>query len=174
MIWRGPAAGGGAWNRTDVSASLKNEAEVLALALQIGAVSVSDVVAWADAVIAAEEHPHWSLCELATMSASYEPDVVHALREVPGVVDEAWVRGELVHRLAEGLAEDHTRADRIASALYQLAVANALPEGELLSLAWWAWDALDLADQRIVEDTRDQVVAKMIVALNDAASKSRR
>ncbi len=155
-----------------MSDHLKNEAEVLAAALEVGAVSVSDVVAWADAVIAAEEHPHWSVCELAMMGASYDPDVVHGLREVPGVADEVWVRDELVRRLAQGLAEDHTRAERIASALYQLALANKLPEGALLSLAWWAWDALDLADQRMVQETRDEVVAKMLAGLNDAALKS--
>jgi hypothetical protein len=37
--------------------NLRNQAEVLAVALEIGAASVSDAVAWADAVIAAEEHP---------------------------------------------------------------------------------------------------------------------
>jgi hypothetical protein len=153
---------------------LKNEAEVLAVALEVGAASVSDVVAWADAVIATEEHPHWSVCDLATMGASYDPEVVHALREVPGLVDQEWVRDELVRRLAQGLAEHHTRADRIASALYQLALANKLPEGELRSLAWWAWDALDLAEQRTIEETRDQVVAEMIAALSNAASKSQR
>lgn len=157
-----------------MSDDLKNQAEALAVALEIGVSSVRDVVAWADAVIETEEHPHWSVCELATMGSRYEPDVVHALRDVPGVVDKAWVRDELVRRLAQGLAEDRTRADRIASALYQLALKNELPQGDLLSLAWWAWDGLDLADQRLVEETRDQVIDKMLVALKDAASKSRR
>lgn len=154
--------------------TLKNEAEVFAVALEVGAVSVGDIVEWADAVIEKQEHPHWSICELATMGASYEPDVVHALREVPGTADGVWVRSELVRRLAQGLAEDASRADRIASALYQLALAGQLPEGPLLSLAWWAWDALDLADQRMVEETREDVIAKMVVALNEAASLSRR
>ena len=165
-----------------MSDNLRNEAEVLAAALEVDAGSVSEVVAWAEAVIAAEEHPHFSVCELATMEASFEPDVVHALREVPGVVDETWVRAEFVRRLAQGfaqgfaqaLAEDHRRADRIAEALNQLALADELPEGELLSLAWWASDALDLADQGDIEETRDQVIAKMLVWLNDAAAKSRR
>jgi len=154
-----------------VLASVKNQAEVLAMALEYGAVSVSEVVDWADAVIAAEEHPHWSICELATAGARHERDVVQALREVPGTVDERWVRNELVRRLARGLAEDRTRADRIASALYESALANELPEGDLLSLAWWALDELHLADARIVEETREQVIDELLVALNEAASK---
>lgn len=153
-----------------MSDSLKNDAEVLAVALEIGAASVADVVAWADARIALEDHPHWSVCELATMGASYEPDVARALREVPGVVDATRVRDELVRRLARALVEDRSRADRIASALYQLALANELPDEGLRAVAWWAWDALDLADQGLVQETRDQVVDAMLAALNAAAS----
>jgi hypothetical protein len=64
----------------DMSNSLKHQAQALALALEIGAVSVSDVGAWAVAVMAVWVHPHWAVCELATMGASDEPEVVHALR----------------------------------------------------------------------------------------------
>lgn len=113
------------------------------------------------------------MCELATMGASYEPDVARALREVPGIVDETRVRDELVRRLARSLVEDRTRADRIASALYQLALANELPDENLRAVAWWAWDALDLADQRMVQETRDQIADSMLVALNEVASRSR-
>lgn len=118
-----------------MSDDLKNEAEVLAVALEIGAVSIADVVEWADARIAMEDHPHWSVCELATLGASYEPDVARALREVPGIVDETRVRDGLVRRLARSLLEDRTRADRIASALYQLALANELPDENLRAVA---------------------------------------
>jgi hypothetical protein len=96
-----------------VSGDLNNEAEVLAVSLEIGAVSVADVVEWADARVAIEDHPHWSVCEVATMGASYEPDVARALREVPGVVDETRVRHELVCRLARALVEDRTRGSEL-------------------------------------------------------------
>ena len=155
-----------------MSNTQKNQAQVLAVALDIGAASVSDVVAWADAVIAVEEHPHWAVCELATMGASYEPDVVRALRDVPGVVDDQWVRGEVLRRLGQGLAQDRSRADRVASALFGLAMANELPEGELASLARWASDALGLADQRIIEQTREEVIDEMLAVLNTAAAKT--
>ncbi len=151
-----------------VSDDVKNEAEVLAWALEVGAASVGDVVAWADAIIEAEEHPHWSVCELATMGARDEREVASALREVLGVVDERWVRDELPRRLARALAEDPWRADRIAQRLYMLAMEGALPEGELRSLALWSWDALDLAEQRITQETREDVIAAMVAALHDA------
>ncbi len=154
--------------------TLKNEAEVLAVALEVGAASVGDVVDWADAVIEKQEHPHWSICELATMGSSYEPDVVRALREVPGTADGVWVRSELLRRLEEELTEDASRADRIASALYRLALAYELPEESLHSLAWWAWHALDLADQRMIEETSEEIVAIMVQILREAASMSGR
>lgn len=157
-----------------MSTNLRNRAEALAVGLEIGSTSVDDVVAWADSVIAAEEHPHWSLCEIATMGKSYEPDVARALREVPGELDEAWVRQEVIRQLARGLAEDRSRADKIASALYNLAMAEELPDEELRSIAWWAWDALSLADDGIVEETRDQVVDKMLDALRTAVSAADR
>lgn len=56
--------------------------------------------------------PDWSVCELATMGASYEPDVGMPLRHVPGVVDETRVRDELMRQLARPLVEDRTLADR--------------------------------------------------------------
>src|SRR5690606_6908280 len=138
--------------------NVKSRAEALAVALEVGAAGVDDVVAWAEGVIDAEVHPHWSVCELATMSRSYEPDVIRALREVPGEPDEAWVRKEVIRQLHRGLAEDRSRADQIASVLYDLAMAEELPDEALRSVAWWAWDALSLADDRLVEETRDQVI----------------
>lgn len=57
-----------------------------------------------------------------------------------------------MRRVAQALAEDRSRADSIASALYQLALANELPDEGLRAVAWWAWDALDLADQGLIQD----------------------
>lgn len=153
-----------------MSTNFRNRAEAMAVGLEIGSVGVDDVVAWADSVIASEAEPHWSVCELATMGRSYEPDVVQALREVPGELDDTWVRHEVIRQLARGLAQDRTRADKIAQALYNLAMAEELPDDELRSVAWWAWDALSVADDGIVEETRDQVIDKMLDALQEAAS----
>ena len=80
---------------------------------------------------------------------------------------------ELVERLGRALAQDHGRADRIASSLYQLALAGHLPEGEVLSLASRAWDAMDFADQGITEETREQVIARMLATLSPFAEATR-
>ena len=102
------------------------------------------------------------------MEKAYEPDVVRARREVPGELAEAWVRQEVVRRTACELAENRSRADRIASALFTLAMANDLPGEQLHSVAMWAWDAPSLADDGYLEQTRDQVIDRMLDALRKA------
>ncbi len=147
----------------------RTEAEVLARAIEIGALSVADAVEWADRVVEGEDHPHWTVCEVAMSGRKYEPDVVAALREVPGSVDEGEVRRGVVRILADGLERDRRRADQIARSLYQLALSDEVDGDGLRSIAWWAWDGLDLADARIVQQTREQVIDEMIAALREAA-----
>jgi hypothetical protein len=147
----------------------RTEAEVLALAIEIGALSVTDAVAWADNVIEREEHPDGSICEVAMSARKYEPDVVAALRKVPGKLDDGEVRRRLIHVLADGLEHHRRRADQIARSLYQLALTNQVDSERLRNIAWWAWDGLDLADARMVEQTREHVIDEMIAALREAA-----
>lgn len=70
-------------------------------------------------------------------------------------------------------SNDRKHADRVASALYKLALREWIPEGELQSIAWWAEDALDLSDQGYVTETRDQVIDRMLIVLDEAASSTR-
>lgn len=156
-----------------MSQNVKNEAEALAVALDFDAIGGAEVTEWADSVIEREEHPHWSICELATMDTRDWADLVRALREVPGTADKRAMQVELVRRLARALAEDHGRADRIAVSLYRLALAGHLPEGEVQSLASWAWDAMHLADQGIADETYEQVVARMLATLLPFAEGAR-
>jgi hypothetical protein len=150
-------------------ASSRSQAEALAVGLELGAVSVADVVAWADAMIVDTPCPHWTICELAMMSTKYEQDVIGALREIPGTYDSDWVRAEVVRALARGLAADRGRADQIACALYAIADWDALRGSPLESLAWWAWDELSLADDGLGDKTREQIIDEMIAAFADAA-----
>lgn len=149
---------------------LRTEAESLAVSLELGAIKVADVMSWAGKVIECEESPHWSICEVATMGAKYAPDVAAALREVPGKPEPSVVKRLVLKHLANALADDAGRADQIASALFQLAVDDALPDARLRALAWWAWDALSLADQGTIAETRGQIVDEMKSALRLAAA----
>jgi len=149
---------------------IRTEAEMLARCLEIGALSVSDAVAWADGVIERDEHPDPSICEIAMSGRKYEPDVVAALREVPGTFDEAEVRRKVLCLLSDGLQRDRRRADRVAQSLYQLALAGEIDGEPLCQIAWWASDGLDLADAGVIQHTREQVVDELVAALQNAAA----
>jgi hypothetical protein len=95
--------------------------------------------------------------------------VVAALREVPGAFDEYEVRRRVVHLLADGLERNRDRANLIARSLYELAMANNINGDRLRSIAWWAWDGLDLADAGLLHQTRDEVIDELIAALREAA-----
>jgi hypothetical protein len=143
----------------------------LARALEIGALSVEDAVAWADGVISREDHPDSSICEVAMAGRKYPQDLVSLLREVPGRFDETEVRGKVLRILAEGLQQDRRRADQVAHCLYQLALAGDVDDQRLHRIAWWAWDGLDLADAGLIQQTREQVIDELVAALHEAAQE---
>jgi len=140
---------------------LRSKAQALARALEVGAIAIDDVVAWADAVIERENHPHWSICELSLCRRRPPSEVVSLLGDVPGTVFPQLAEAALAQVLLDSLDNDSSRADRIARALYDLALDCQIDDPDLLSLAWWAWDALDLADSGVATETRPEVVAKM-------------
>ena len=149
---------------------IRTQAEAFACALEVGAVVVDDVIMWADAIIAREDHPHWAICELATCRREYPPDVVHRLRDVPGVPDLAVSRGLVLQMLRASLTRDPRCASQVAHSLFDLAMADEIADPDLEALAWWAWDALDLADAHMIQDTREDIVEKMRSALASVAS----
>jgi hypothetical protein len=57
----------------------------------------------------------------------------------------------------------------VASALYQMAIADEIEDSGLKQIAGWAWDALDLADAGHIAESRAQVVTEMARALEHAA-----
>jgi len=150
----------------------REEAEALATALDVGIVDVSEVVDWAVDRIAEEEHPHWSLCEIAIAGRKYPQDVAALLREIPGTFSASDVRRRVLSMMAPRLERDPRRADGIASALYQLALADEIEDGELKALAWWAWDRLDLADSGTIAETREQIVQRMIRELSRCIART--
>jgi hypothetical protein len=147
----------------------RTQAEAFAAALEVGAATVHDVADWADAIIEREASPHWSICELARCRNLYPPDVVHLLRDVPGASDRSETHRLLMQMLGESLAKDSRRANQIASSLYSLAMADEISDPDLKALAWWAWDALDLADSGLIAETRNEIVEAMRSALAQCA-----
>ncbi|WP_437886370.1 hypothetical protein [Sorangium sp. So ce307] len=148
----------------------RTQAEAFLIALDVGAASVDDVVNWALDVIQEAEHPHWSFCELALCSRKSPADLAAILRAVPGVPDGKLARLRVLEMLRDSLAERPERAEQIARSLYHLAIGEELDEPALRELAWWAWDALDLAAQGAIAQTREDVVNQMRSAVAEAIS----
>ena len=148
---------------------LRDEAEALAIALEIAAVDVDEVIDWADAMIAVEDKPHWALCNVATSRGKYPQDVASELRQLPDCADPVVVRSLLVQLIARKLRHDESRAYQLASALYRMASANEIDDPELRELAWRAWDALDLAANRSIAETPAQVIERMRDILDRAS-----
>jgi hypothetical protein len=157
-------------NTVPTTNELRTQAEAFARALNVGAVVVDDVVEWSNDVIEREDHPHWTLCELATCRREYPPDVAHRLREIPGVADLAASRVLVLQMLSESLKRDPRCATQVAHTLSMLADADEIADFELNVLAGWAWDALDRADAGISRETRADIVDKMHKALEAVAS----
>jgi hypothetical protein len=148
-------------------ADLRTQAEAFQTALQIGAASVDDVVTWARGVVAKTEHPHWSICELAICSGKYPPDLKEFLTEVPGSLDPLRARAIVIRMLSDSLREYPDRANQIAQSLYHLASDGDLDDSPLHAIAWWAWDALDLADDGLIAETRTDILLKMQAAFDE-------
>jgi hypothetical protein len=154
----------------DPAFDVRTHATALQTALEIGAVSVDDVVEWARNVILETEHPHWSFCELALCSDKYPPDLTEFLSAVPGSANPAAARALVVRILSSSLWTHPERADQIARSLYDLAMSGELDDSPLREVAWWASDALDLAGTGAISETRADVIAQMHTAFQKAVA----
>lgn len=142
--------------------TLNEDAAFLCLALGHGLVSVAEVVAWADAEIAARERPHPALIEVSTSGRRSPGEVAAALYPLASECDEVKQLDRLFAAMYHTLSHDVEASRRIASALYTLALSGTMPSGDNPERAMLYFeDALDLAFDR-VHGTVDVVVHEML------------
>jgi hypothetical protein len=153
-------------------ATLRDESEALAEALEMGLCDVAEVIAWSDAQLLREEAPPISLCEVSMAHDRYPQDVAALLRQSPGVPVQANVTGLLVALLNNKLKREPDRARRIASVLYTMALSDEIEDPDLKQVARWAWDAFDLADAGQIEESPEQVADELAVTLDRAATRA--
>jgi hypothetical protein len=108
----------------------KEEAETLRYGLLLGFTTVSDVVAWADAVLEASESPDTAIIDLAMAGHLTAPDVAVVLRDVPGECDPVMVMRILHGVMLRALDINNDRGSEIATRIYQLAAEGELSEAE--------------------------------------------
>jgi hypothetical protein len=151
------------------TSQLRDEAEALATALEIGICDVPEVIAWSDARIVREDAPPAALCEVSVSHDRYPQDVAGLLRQCRDKPVKLHVQRLLVLLLRDKLCRDRSWAGKVASALYQMALADDIEDPDLKSMAWWAWDALSLADAGHIRESREQITNQMAAALDAAA-----
>lgn len=110
--------------------TLKTEAEVLRRCLDLGLVERREVIAWADARIAADDAPDVSLTDIALAGGRSAADVAGLLRDVPGTPDRvAYLRGVFT-RMRALLAANPTALVLVAHGLYLMALDGECPSGD--------------------------------------------
>lgn len=149
---------------------LTETAALLRFGLLHGYVSVPEVIAWADAEIAARAHPHPALLEVSTAGGRTPADLAAELGPLAEGCGEAEIVDRVFALMHRALSRDQDLARRIASTLYSFAIADTLPSGGDPE-GWMLYfdDALDLARDG-VSGTEDAVVQEMLRFLTPYAN----
>ena len=92
--------------------NLRQEAEELAIALELGFASVAEVVEWADAKIVALDQPPYEVIEVSSSGRLPAPDVAHALRGISGDANVAKASKQVIARMAAALDRGSTTPKR--------------------------------------------------------------
>ena len=126
---------------------MKREAATLRVGLQLGLVSVREVVGWADEQIAATDTPPEALLDLALMAHANHLDVLSRLRGLSTTVPSLDVLPRALKTGLHRLREDPSLGPVVARGLYQLFVeANYEVPDELRQIGQFE-DAYALAKQ---------------------------
>jgi hypothetical protein len=142
--------------------TLNEDAAFLRLALVHGVVSVAEVVAWADAEIAALERPHPVLIEISTSGRRTPGEVAAELDPLASGCDDVKQMDRLFAAMYHTLSHDFEASRRIASTLYSFALSGMMPSGDASEGAMLYFDdALDLAFDGVY-GTVDGVVHEML------------
>jgi hypothetical protein len=110
---------------------LRDEAEALAIALELGACDVTEVIAWCDAQLLGEGPPPEPLCDVSLSSGRHPQDVAAMLRQLSGATDNQKVNRLVVTLVDAKMRSDPSRADQIASVLYDMAFWEKIEDPRL-------------------------------------------
>lgn len=168
----GMEAGGMRWQAAPVARlapTTKDEAEALAAAVEIGAATPAEIVAWADLLILASEKPDCAICEVSLMRNEPRPDIASTLRRIEGDTSSRLVRGLVVERLVKMHDDGLVTPERLAKWIYDDAMSDEAGWGEHCGGAMSFWDAIDLARLGHVGDY-ETCVAEMVSFLRLVAA----
>jgi hypothetical protein len=119
-------------------------------------------VRWADRQIELSDIPLSSLCDVAMASSRFPQDVARMLRSIPGDCDFAGAVRLTLGYMLDALRESTSDPRGIARALFDMAIACDLPDGDLKHHSFGYWDAIDLARDGVTQESESGIVADMI------------
>lgn len=152
--------------------ALDRTAALIRIGLTYGFVSVPEAIAWADAQIAAHDHPHPALVEISMGAGRSATDLANELHPLAGEGDEGEAVTGMLALMHRALSRDPGLVRRFASVLYNLAMAGVEPDGGDAE-GWMMYfdDALDLA-QSGISGTEDGVLREMLAFLAPYAERA--
>jgi hypothetical protein len=130
--------------------TIRERAQALRAGLISGYVSIRDVVAWADALIAEDRGRDIpQLFDIALLRSDDLGKAVSLLGELPGDCTHGHVGREIAKLLYQGLLSGKLTEQQAASALYAAVREGFSPDNEFEGMGYYFDDAVDLARQGI-------------------------
>lgn len=136
---------------------LREDAEALAMALELGFAAVEDAVSCADTRITALERPPGALIDVALAGRKPALEVAHLLRTIPGEIDPGRVSRRVIARFASDLEGGRATPERVVRALCSMQLEGRVPDPEAASEIGRLDDVFSLARDGIC-GTREEAV----------------
>ena len=140
---------------------MKEQAEVYRVGLLLGLFKLSDVIAWCDSVIVAEESPDIAIIESSMSGSKGVNAVANALAEVEGAFNKRSVINLLFRSMYNLVNHDRKQAPRVAEQIYRLAFDYGAPDEKAESEMTYYYDAIDLAVDGVYGDA-EKLTDKML------------
>lgn len=139
-----------------VTGTIRDQAHALRAGLLAGYAAVSDVIAWADLLIAEDRGREVrELFDLALVRPNDVGRAVSLLGEVPGELNAGEVGRHIAKLVREALASGTFTERRAATALYRAMREGLSPDEEFERIAYYFDDAVDLAQEGIYGNLAD-------------------
>lgn len=144
----------------------KIQAEILRNCLELGLVSSSEVISWADSLVEQSFQPDIALIEVSMAGNLHSNDVADLLRNVPGETNPNRIYQGIFSHMRATLIDKPESETRIVRALFQLATAGEAPDKAAESEMFWFYDALDLAKAGYGGDVTEIRNSIVVIQLN--------
>ena len=133
----------------------KSRAEAFRKELLLGITSTKDVIAWADAIVAAEDEPHISVIELSMAVGHGAWEIADLLKAIPGEPSQQLIKTLVFRRLRDVLRERPGELRRFGSIFLSLASEGFAPSEDAIGEMYMLEDQLELARGGIFGDLEE-------------------